>query len=98
MDERDAIRRELEASVLDGEGQTPAALRRAAAGRGGEVPEELRALVEKIRRHAYRVTDEDVAALKARYSDDQLFELVAAAAVGAAFARLDRALALLGED
>jgi alkylhydroperoxidase family enzyme len=94
MDQRDQIRRQLEGSVLDSAGHTPAELRRAAAGRGGELPEELRALVDKIHRHAYRVTDEDMAALKARYTDDQLFEIVVAASVGAAFAGLDRALAL----
>lgn len=49
------------AAVLDGPGTTPAALRQAVAR--GEAPEELRALIDKIRRHAYRVTDEDLAAL-----------------------------------
>lgn len=82
-------------SVLRGPGTTPAALREAVAR--GEAPEELRALVEKIRRHAYKVTDEDLAALRDRYSEDQLFELVVAAAFGAAEARLRAGLRALEE-
>jgi alkylhydroperoxidase family enzyme len=61
----------------------------------GAPPPDLAVLVEKIRRHAYRVTDEDVNALRARYSEDQLFELIVAAALGAAEHRLERALAAL---
>jgi alkylhydroperoxidase family enzyme len=55
----------------------------------------LRALVEKVHRHAYKITDEEIAALKQNYSDDQLFELIVAAAVGAAGQRLDAALSAL---
>jgi hypothetical protein len=59
------------------------------------VPAELATLVDKIHRHAYQITDEDVAALRARYSDDELYELMVSAAVGAAGARLDAGLAAL---
>lgn len=94
-DPRDELRRALEASVLDGDAHSTPELRRAAAGRGGELPVELGALIDKVHRHAYRVSDEDITALRARYSDDQLFELVVAASVGGAGARLDQALALV---
>ncbi len=81
-------------------------LRRAALGRaaatggarldGGELPAELTAYVDKVARHAYRVTDDDIAALRAAgYSEDQLYELTVSAAVGASWARLDRGLAAL---
>ena len=73
-------------AVLRGPGTTSAELRQAVAR--GEPPEELRALVDKIRRHAYRVTDEDLAPLRDRYTEDQLFELVVAATLGAAELRL----------
>jgi alkylhydroperoxidase family enzyme len=56
---------------------------------------ELAALVQKIFDHAYRVTDDDVDALRSHYSEGQLFELVVAAAVGAAEYRLKAALAAL---
>jgi hypothetical protein len=97
VDRRHELRQALEASVLDAEAHTPAALRRAVAGRGGEVPEALRALVAKIHDHAYRVTDEDVAALATHFAEDELFEIIVAASVGGAFHRLDRALALLSD-
>jgi alkylhydroperoxidase family enzyme len=53
-----------------------------------------------VAHHAYRVTDADVAALRqAGHSDDSLFEITVAAAVGAALHRLDRGLAALrGEE
>ena len=51
--------------------------------------------MRKIREHAYKVTDADIDALRDRYSEDQLFELIVAAALGAAEYRLHRALAAL---
>jgi hypothetical protein len=83
------------AALLRGPGASPAELRQACAR--GEAPEELRALVEKIDRHAYKVTDEDLAALRAKYSEDQLFEIIAAAAFGAADRRLGAGLRALEE-
>jgi hypothetical protein len=83
------------AALLRGPGASPPELRQACAR--GEPPDELRALVEKIDRHAYKVTDEDLAALRARYSDDQLFEIIVAAAFGAAARRLDAGLRALEE-
>ena len=88
----------MEASLFDSEAHTPPSLRRAVAGRGGEVPAELRVLIAKIGAHAHQITDEDLAALASRYSDDERFEIVVAASVGSAFARLDRALALFGDE
>ena len=73
--------------VLEGAGESDPALRRAAAeGRG--VPADLQALVDKIHRHAYTVTDDDIAHLQAKYGDDQLFEIVVSAALGASRKRL----------
>lgn len=74
-------------SVLDGPGATEPSLRHAAAdGRG--VPAELEDLVDKVHRHAYKVTDEDMARLQGSYSDDQLFDIVVSAALGASQRRL----------
>jgi hypothetical protein len=67
--------------------------------RGGtneDLPPALAAYVDKVAQHAYKVTDEDVAALqRAGNSDDALFEMTVAAAVGAALGRLERGLAAL---
>lgn len=61
-----------------------------------ELPEALRAFVDTVARHAYRITDEDVAALRrAGYGEDAIFELTASAAVGAGCGRLERGLAAL---
>ena len=93
--------------VLASPGHTPAELRRAvlarALGAPGEdippippIPPALAAYVDKVARHAYRVTDEDIAALqRAGTSDDALFELTVSAALGAALGRLERGLAAL---
>ncbi len=52
--------------------------------------------VDTVARHAYQVTDADVAALqRAGNADDALFEITVAAAVGAAVGRLERGLAAL---
>jgi alkylhydroperoxidase family enzyme len=77
-------------AVLDGPGFTDASVRRQAAA--GNPPSELAPLVKKIRERAYTVTDEDVDRLRARYSEDELFELIVAAAVGAAGERASAAL------
>jgi hypothetical protein len=73
--------------VLEGPGETDPALRRAAAeGRG--LPTDLQELVDKIHAHAYTVTDEDLARLQPKYDDDQLFEIILSAALGASRMRL----------
>jgi len=87
----------VKASVLDSNAHTPSALRRAVAfGPGTQVPDALRAYVDKVALHAYRVTDEDVQQLaRDGYSEDQIFEITAAAALGAAVRRLERGLDVL---
>ena len=90
------IRRMTEAVIGD-PGELDAAIRRAAAS-GSGLPPILDTYVQKVRRHAYRVLDEDVAGLLAAgYSERQVFELTHAAAFGAALLRLDAALASLAE-
>jgi len=49
-----------------------------------------------VARHAYKVTDEDLAGLlRAGNTEDALFEVTVAAALGAALGRLERGLAAL---
>jgi len=62
-----------------------------------EQPEAARAYVENVRRHAWRVTDADVEALRAAgLSEDEIFEATVAAAVSAGLERLDAGLRTLG--
>ena len=89
-----ALRDQVLGRVLEGPGETDPAVRRAAAD-GKGVPPDLQALVDKIHNHACKVTDEDLARLQTRYSDDQLFEIVVSAALGASRKRLFAGLAAL---
>ena len=73
--------------VLAGPGGSSATLRNAAAD-GGAMPPDLQALVNKVHAHAYKVTNDDVARLRETYSDDQLFEIIVSAALGASSKRL----------
>ena len=97
MDDRfETSRRAIEDAVLRGPGHTDPDLRQRLAERR-EVPEHLRALVDKIERHAYTVTDDDLATLKSRYTDDERFEIVVAASLGSALERLRAGLRALEE-
>jgi hypothetical protein len=89
-----SFRNATAAAVLQGPGATRAELRQAIAN--GSAPPELTTLVQKIGSRPYAVTDEDLDALRARYSEDQLFEIIIAAAFGAAAERLAAAYRALG--
>lgn len=85
----------LEARIVEGAGQAPPAQRRAAFNNAG-VSEALAAIIDKVARHAYRVTDEDIATARASgLSEDQIFEMVICAAVGQATRQYDTAMAAL---
>ncbi len=71
-----------------------ARLREAALPERG-APDELAAYLEKVRHHTYRVTDAEVEALRARFSDDELFEHTVSVAVACGLERLDAALEAL---
>ena len=73
--------------VLNGPGESDPAIRNAVAERNN-VPPDLQTLVDKIHRHAYKVTDEDVARVQPKYGDDRLFEIIVSAAMGASRQRL----------
>lgn len=95
----DAIRE----AILGPGCETDVTLRQATLERGrgsttARVPHEIAELVDKIARHAYKVVDEDIANAKAAgYSEDALFEILTATAVGAGLERFDRGLAALRE-
>jgi alkylhydroperoxidase family enzyme len=94
-------------SVLNSRGDSDPELRRAVehqaatcAGRlqgsGVRLPQELGNYVDKIARHAFKVTDGDIEVLRdTGYSEDAIFELTISAALGAGIARLDRAIAAM---
>jgi hypothetical protein len=74
----------LRRAVLELPGDTDPATRTAAAN-GGPLPEPTASYVAKVRDHSYRITDGDLEALTtAGLSEDKIFELTVAAAIGAA--------------
>ncbi|HET9839926.1 MAG TPA: hypothetical protein VFR84_16990 [Candidatus Angelobacter sp.] len=89
-------------SLLESPGQTDTSLRRAVFDRvrlrNGKVPENLLVLLGRIADQPWAVNDEDISqALAAGYSEDQLFELILAAATGAGVRRLDAGLRAMEE-
>jgi hypothetical protein len=85
------------ASLLGAPGKTDTSLRQAVFDRvhigAGEVPEDLKALVEKIADRPWSVSDEDLTHLReAGYSEDHIYELVLAAAAGAGVRRFEAGL------
>ena len=66
---------------------------REAAQPNRPAPPDFAAYLDKVRRHAYEVTDRDVEALKkAGHSEDEIFEQTVSAAVAAGLERLDAGL------
>lgn len=89
---------ELRYVVFDGPGHTDPAVRNAAAA-GGDLDEPLRSYAAKVRDASYRIVDADVAALRtAGFSEDVIFEVTVAAALGAATRRLNAGLRALDEE
>jgi hypothetical protein len=87
--------RALVARILEGPGEASHAQRRAAFDNTG-LAEPLRLLIDKVAKHAFKVTDQDIAATRGTgFSEDQIFELVVCAAIGQATRQYDAALAAL---
>ena len=91
-----SLRHRVLERVLLGPGETDPALRNAAAN-GSGVSVDLQPLIDKIHRHAYKVTDQDIADAQAKYGDDRMFEIVISAALGASRKRLVAGLKALEE-
>jgi alkylhydroperoxidase family enzyme len=69
---------------------------RAAAALERAATAELSGYIEKVRLHAYKVTDRDVDELKAAgFSEEEIFEHTVSAAVAAGLERLDAGLRTL---
>lgn len=97
MPDTTRTREALVARILEADGRTSRAERRAAFD---DVRREspVSALIAKVAKRAHTVTDDDIAAVKASGLDeDQIFELVVCAAVGQASRQHEAALAALRE-
>jgi hypothetical protein len=90
-------RQALVTRILEGDGKASRAQRRAAFDNTG-LAKPLNTLIDKVAKHAYQVTDEDIAAARASgLSEDQIFELVVCAAVGQATRQYETAIVALAE-
>jgi alkylhydroperoxidase family enzyme len=95
-------RKALVRRILEGAGKASSSERRAAFDNSA-LAGPLGALVDKVARHAYTVTDDDInAAKESGLSEDQIFEILVCAAIGQSTRQYDAALAVLkdatGED
>jgi hypothetical protein len=81
-------------AVVEEPGELPAATR-AALVAGEPAPPPFEAYVEKVRRHAYKVTKAEVETLVAASSEDAVFEATVATALGAGLTRLEAGLAAI---
>ena len=85
----------LRHAVLSGPGSLPPHVRQAIS-EGAELSGALGVFVQKIAGEASTLTDDDIAELhRAHYTDDQIFEAIVSAAVGAGLFRLQSVLNLL---
>lgn len=91
------LHRALVTRIREGDGRASRGDRRAAFD--NEVTDEpLRSLLNKVAGEPTRITDDDVAAVKAAgRSEDEVFELVICAAVGQATRQYETALAALAD-
>lgn len=91
-DRRSRMVADLRRSVYDSSAATDQ-VTRAAGAAGGPLPQPWESYAEKVRDHAHRLTDADIEGLKAAgRSEDEIFEVTVAAAVGAALRSLDAGL------
>ena len=98
----------LRRAVETGDGDSEPELRQAVVARASEhshgapstpLPDDLAGYVDKVALHAYKVTDGDIDSLKSSgRSEDEIFEITVAAAVGAALERLELGLRALEEE
>jgi alkylhydroperoxidase family enzyme len=88
-------RKALVTRLLEGDGRAPSDQRRAAFD-NARLPKPLNMLIDKVAKHAYQVTDEDITAARASgISEDQIFEMVVCAAIGQASRQYHTALEAL---
>jgi hypothetical protein len=88
----------LRHAVLSGPGSLPPHVRQAISA-GAGLSGALEVFVQKITAEASTLTDDDIAALhRAHFTDDQIFEAIVSAAVGAGLYRLERVLNLLSSN
>jgi hypothetical protein len=97
MTEIARLHRELVDRIVGGDARASREMRLAAFDNAG-LDEPMATLIDKVAHHSYQVTDDDVAAVRtAGLSEDQIFETMVCAAVGAADRQYKSAFAAFTE-
>lgn len=87
----------LRYTVLSGPGSLPSDIRHAIS-QGANLSGALGIFTQKVSEHAFTLSDDDIAELhRAKYTDDQIFEAIVSAALGAGLFRLERVLSLIAK-
>ena len=85
----------LRYTVLSGPGSLSPDVRHAIS-QGANLSGALGIFGQKVSEHAFSLSDDDIAELhRANYTDDQIFEAIVSAALGAGLFRLERVLKVL---
>ena len=90
-------------SILGDAGHSDQSLRQTAAdyaaAAGGanrqpdELPDAVKSFIEKVTHHPYKVVDRDIETLKsAGFTEDEIFEITVAVAVGSGVGRIEKTL------
>jgi hypothetical protein len=95
-DPHEPLRRKALDIVLTAAGESQPSVRRAAF-EGRDVPADLQSLIDKVRAHAHKITDDDLERVQRAYGDDALFEIIVATALGASERRLLAGLEALND-
>jgi hypothetical protein len=91
------LHQDLVTHVLKGKGYSSELERQAAFNHSG-LTGPLKTLIDKVANYSYKVTDDDIAAVKGSgITEDQIFELIVCTAVGQASRQYTNALGALEE-
>jgi alkylhydroperoxidase family enzyme len=94
-DKKRTMHKALVTRVLEGSGRAMHAQRHAAFD-NARLTAPLNTLISKVAQHAYKVTDEDILAVReSGLTEDQIFETVVCAAIGQSSRQYETALAAL---
>ena len=93
--ESEQLRTAMIRRILEGDGKASPDQRHAAFNNAG-LPKPLSILIDKVAKDSYKVTYEDIAAVKeSGLSEDQIFELIICAACGQATRQYDAGIEAL---
>lgn len=95
---REAQLEAVKQRVLAGDGESSAEWRDAAWNARDGLPADLAAFAQQLRVRADGITDADVEALRQKYADDVIFEVMVAASLGRGESLLRRGLSVLEDD